>query len=146
MECFELMQDKGLFKYLDWQVMSFEGFEGVFKWWIDLYETNYDNDFKYNFAVSLKDNNKIIGWDGFGAIDYFYTDNEIYYLIGKEYWENGYATEAMTALIHYYFNKMGLKRIIALAKPENISSNRVIQKIGFKFEHLVSGLPEEGLD
>ncbi|MBU3154346.1 GNAT family N-acetyltransferase [Clostridium estertheticum] len=38
---------------------------------------------------------------------------------------------------------MKLKRIIALAKPENIASNRVIQKIGLKFEYLVSGLPEE---
>jgi ribosomal-protein-alanine N-acetyltransferase len=142
-ECFELMQDKELFKYLDWQVMSFEGFKGVFKWWIDLYETTYDGDFKYNFAVFLKDTNKFIGWGGFGVIDCFYPEKEIYYLIGKEYWGKGYATETMTALIHYYFNTIGLKRIIALTKPENIASNRVIQKIGFKFEHLVSGLPKE---
>ncbi|WP_253205485.1 GNAT family N-acetyltransferase [Clostridium estertheticum] len=49
----------------------------------------------------------------------------------------------MRALLHYYFNTMGLKRIIALAKPDNIASNRVIQKIGLKYEYLVSGLPEE---
>lgn len=49
----------------------------------------------------------------------------------------------MTALIHYYFNTMGLEKIIALAKPENIASNRVIQKLGFKFQYLLSGLPEE---
>lgn len=49
----------------------------------------------------------------------------------------------MTALIGDYFNTMGPKRIIALAKPKNIDSNRVIQKLGFKFQHLVSGLPEE---
>jgi ribosomal-protein-alanine N-acetyltransferase len=27
-ECFELMQDKELFKHLDWNVMSFEDFKG----------------------------------------------------------------------------------------------------------------------
>jgi ribosomal-protein-alanine N-acetyltransferase len=143
LECFELMQDKELFKYLDWEVMSFEGFKGVFKWWIDLYETNYDGDFKYNFAIFLKDSNKFIGWGGFGVIDCFYPEKEIYYLIGKEFWGNGYATEAMTSLINYYFNTIGLTRIIALTKPENIASSKVIQKIGFKFKHLVSGLPEE---
>lgn len=73
----------------------------------------------------------------------FYPEKEIYYLIGQDYWGNGYATEAMTALIHYCFNTIGLQRIIALAKPENMASNRVIQKLGFKFQHLVSGLPEE---
>jgi len=40
-------------------------------------------------------------------------------------------------------NTIRLQRIIALAKPENIASNKVIQKLGFKFQHLVSGLPEE---
>lgn len=38
---------------------------------------------------------------------------------------------------------MKLKRFIAFAKPENIASNRIIEKLGFKFQHLVSGLPEE---
>jgi len=77
------------------------------------------------------------------GVDCFYPDKEIYYLIGQDYWGNGYATEAMTALIHYYFTTIKLEKIIALAKPENIASNRVIQKLGFKFQYLVSGLPEE---
>ena len=49
------MQDEELFNYLDWNVTSIEAFKGTFKWWIDLYETTYDGDFKYNFAVFLKD-------------------------------------------------------------------------------------------
>lgn len=142
-ECFELMQDEELFKYLDWKVTSIESFKGTFEWWIDLYETDYDDDFKYNFAVFLKKDNKFIGWGGFGVIDCFYPDKEIYYMIGKEYWGKGYATEMMNALIHYYFNTIGLEKIIALAKPENIASNRVIQKLGFRFQHFIKGLPNE---
>jgi len=142
-ECYALMQDEELFKYLDWKVTSIETFKGTFKWWIDLYETNCDGDFKYNFAVFLKDSNKFIGWGGFGVIDCFYADKEIYYLIGKEYWGKGYATEMMEALLDYYFNKIGMSKIIALAKPENIASNRVIEKLGLKFQYFVSGLPKE---
>lgn len=142
-ECFELMKEKELYKHLDWDVMSFEDFKGVFKWWIDLYETDYDGDFKYNFAIFLKGNNQFVGWGGLGVIDCFYPEKEIYYLIGKEHWGKGYATEAMSALIQYYFNTIGLDKIIALAKPENIASNKVIKNLGFKFEYFVSGLPEE---
>lgn len=142
-ECYKLMQDEELFKYLDWKVTSIEIFKGTFNWWIDLYETNFDDDFKYNFAIFLKDNNAFIGWGGFGAIDCFYPENEIYYLVGKEYWKKGYATEMMNALLGYYFNTIGMNKIIALAKPENIASNRVIQKLGFKFQYFVHGLPQE---
>lgn len=142
-ESFELMQDKGLFKYLDMDVMSFEEYKGLFKWLMDSYETNYDSDFKYSFAIFLKETNKFIGWCGVGVLDCFYPEKEIYYLIGREYWGNGYAAEAMTALLDYCFNIMKLPKIIALAKPENIASNKVIQKLGFKFQYIVSGLPEE---
>lgn len=38
---------------------------------------------------------------------------------------------------------MKLKSLIAFAKPENIASNRVIKKLGFKFQHFVNGLPEK---
>jgi len=34
LESFQLMQNKELFKYLDMDVMSFEEYEGLFKWLI----------------------------------------------------------------------------------------------------------------
>lgn len=102
-----------------------------------------DDDFKYSFAIFLKDTGRFIGWCGVGILDCFYPDKEIYYLIGQDHWGNGYATEAMTALIEYCFNTIKLEKMIALAKPENMESNKVIQKIGFKFRYLVSGLPDE---
>jgi len=49
----------------------------------------------------------------------------------------------MTALVRYCFNIMRLKRLIAFAKPENIASNKIIQKLGFKFQHFVNGLPKQ---
>lgn len=143
LESFELMQDKQLFKYMDMEVMSFEEYRDLFKWLINSYEIGFEGDFKYSFAIFLKETGKFIGWCGIGILDCFYPEKEVYYLIGQDYWGHGYATEAMTALIHYCFNTIGLQKIIALAKPENIASNRVIQKLGFKFQYFVSGLPEK---
>lgn len=144
-ESFELMQNKEQLKYMPMEVMTLEEYKELFRWLIASYENHYDGDFKYSFAIFLKETGKFIGWCGVGDNDCnaYYPDKEIYYLIGEDYWGNGYATEAMTALIDYCFNIMKLKRLIAFAKPENIASNRVIQKLGFKFQHFLGGLPEE---
>lgn len=145
LESYELMQNKEQLRYMPMEVMNLEEYKGLFSWIIDSYEDSYAGNFKYSFAIFLKDTGKFIGWCGVGDNDCnsVYPDKEIYYLIGQNYWGNGYATEAMTALINYCFNTMKLKRLIAFAKPENIASNRVIQKLGFEFQHFACKLPEE---
>ena len=142
-ESYEHRKDKELFKYMDMDVMSLEEYKGLFNWALNSYNTDTNGDFNYPFAVCLKETGKIIGWCGVGVLECFYPQKEIYYLIGREYWGKGYATEATTALLRYCFNTIGLQKVIALAKPENIASNTVIQKLGFKFQYFVSGLPKE---
>lgn len=46
----------------------------------------------------------------------------------------GLATEASRASLKYGFKEVGLERIVAIAKPENIASQRVMQKVGMKYE------------
>jgi len=57
---------------------------------------------------------------------------ELLYAFDPKYWGYGYATESALASLEYAFGKLGLDRVIALAKPDNMRSNNVIQKIGFK--------------
>jgi len=45
----------------------------------------------------------------------------------------GYATEAAKAALRHGFETLKLDRIIALAKPENVASRRVIEKIGMRY-------------
>ncbi len=142
-QCFELMQDKELFTYLDMDVMSFEEYKGLFQWLMDSYNTGFDEDFTYSFNITLKETGAHIGWCGIGALDYDIKQKEIYYLIGRDHWGKGYAKEAATALLDYGFNVIGLNEIVALCKPENIASRKVIENIGLKFRCTVKGLPEE---
>ena len=46
------------------------------------------------FAVTLKDSGEIIG-----TIDFAETDAEVGYQFGKAWWNQGYASEALTAVI-----------------------------------------------
>ena len=40
-------------------------------------------------------------------------------------------------MLHYGFDIIGLKRIIAVVKPDNIASRKVIEKLGMKFEKIL---------
>ena len=57
---------------------------------------------------------------------------EVGWLIGKEFWNRGYATEAARPFIPYAFDRLGLDRLICIVAPENISSRRVAEKLGFR--------------
>jgi RimJ/RimL family protein N-acetyltransferase len=60
---------------------------------------------------------------------------EIGYWIGKNYWGNGYATEALTELIRYSFVEVGLSKIWCGFFDGNEKSKRVIEKSGLKYHH-----------
>ncbi|GGP11711.1 GNAT family N-acetyltransferase [Oceanobacillus neutriphilus] len=50
----------------------------------------------------------------------------------ESYWGNGYATEAMEALIRWAFKTLKVDRIIAETLVDNYGSIRVLQKLGMK--------------
>lgn len=47
---------------------------------------------------------------------------------------NGYATEAVGAVIDALFDHADVHRIVASIDPENGASRRVLEKLGFRFE------------
>ena len=65
---------------------------------------------------------------------------EIAYLLDKSFWHQGLATEAAQAILKYGFEKLNLSRLICLIDPENISSQRVAERIGMTLERKVDGI------
>ncbi|MBR8839583.1 MAG: GNAT family N-acetyltransferase [Stigonema ocellatum SAG 48.90 = DSM 106950] len=59
---------------------------------------------------------------------------EVSYLLAREYWGQGLATESAIALVNYGFETLQLERLVAMAKPENLASCRVMEKIGMQYE------------
>lgn len=64
---------------------------------------------------------------------------ELGYWIGKDYWGQGFATEAADALMRYGFAKCGIKRFVCKHLSDNAASARVIAKLGFIFAGLDTG-------
>lgn len=84
-------------------------------------------------AVELKGENKFIGFTGLKYLEDL-GEVDLGYRFFKEYWGQGIATEAGMACLNLGFEKLGLKRIIAMVLPENSSSIRVLEKLNFQFE------------
>ena len=55
---------------------------------------------------------------------------ELLYALDSACWGQGYATEAARAVLTYAFAMVGLESVIASTNPDNISSWRVLEKLG----------------
>ena len=60
---------------------------------------------------------------------------EVGYHIGKEYTNNGYATEALKAFLSEIMPKKNLNKVYGICVSENIASKKVLEKSGFEKEY-----------
>lgn len=87
-------------------------------------------------AILYKNNGKVIGSIG------VHTDEKrpgvnakmIGYVLSKDYWGKGLASEAVKEIIRYLFEEEKLDVLSCYHYPQNIRSKRVIEKCGFKYE------------
>lgn len=72
------------------------------------------------------------------GIDYLNRKAQTQILIGnREYWNNGYGTEAMRLLLEYAFNYKNLRRLEAVVLEDNIGSRKMHEKLGYKKEGIL---------
>lgn len=60
---------------------------------------------------------------------------EVGYHIAKEFTKNGYATEAVKAILEYAKTEKKLEIVYGICVSENTASKRVLEKCGFKKEY-----------
>lgn len=87
-----------------------------------------------NFVIVRQNDNQVLGSISYKDIDHKHHRAEFGYWIGKPFWNNGYATEAIKAIIQYGFEKLDLHRIYATPFGENKASQRVLEKAGMMKE------------
>jgi len=59
---------------------------------------------------------------------------EVGYTFAREHWGNGYAVEALDALVGYLFDDLGVTRVFGMLHPDNRASAMVLERTGFLFE------------
>lgn len=85
------------------------------------------------WVAFLRDTDEFMGWY---ILKHLPDDGEVEvgFRLKKKFWGNGYSTEAGKKLIQHGFETVGLKRIAAIVRPDNLASQAVIKKIGLKEE------------
>ena len=58
---------------------------------------------------------------------------EIGYYLGRPAWGQGIATEAGTACLRYGFEILGFEQIVAVVRPQNQVSQKVLSKLGLQY-------------
>ena len=61
-------------------------------------------------------------------------DPEIGWWLARSHWDRGLATEAAHAALQDALERVGLERIISIARPDNTASIGVMKKIGLRFD------------
>ncbi|WP_293893244.1 GNAT family N-acetyltransferase [Flavobacterium sp.] len=98
-----------------------------------------------NWGITIKGESKIIGIIGHYKISPENHRAEIGYMSAPEFNGKGYMSEAIKAVVAYGFEQMNLHSIEAIIDPENIASERVLQKNCFvKEAHILENGLWEG--
>lgn len=83
------------------------------------------------WGVTLHGEAAVLGLFGYANWAQGNRSAEIGYCLHRRYWRRGIAHEALTAIIAFGFDEMGLNRIHACPWSENIASCRLLEKLNF---------------
>ena len=92
-----------------------------------------------SFAITLRDSGRMIGTIGFMWVNTDHKSAEVGYSLSRAYWNQGYMTEALRAVIDYSFQTLGIHRIGAQHETDNEASGAVMRKCGMQKEGTLRG-------
>jgi [ribosomal protein S5]-alanine N-acetyltransferase len=107
--------------------------EGMAEAWIAMHPRLLAEGVSLSLAIVLDQSGELIGSIGL-EINAENARAELGYWIGKEYWGQGYCTEAARAVVRFAFQELGLRRIVAHHFARNPASGRVMEKLGMRQE------------
>lgn len=99
----------------------------------------------HNCSILLKATEQVIGWIGFGLPSpgkVAYSDLSFGYALLPDYWNQGYMSEALRAMIDFAFDTTEAASIADTCDVRNIGSARVMAKAGLRLVERFSEVDE----
>ncbi|MBO5870768.1 MAG: GNAT family N-acetyltransferase [Clostridia bacterium] len=107
------------------------------KGYIEFLQKRYVRGLFGDWAVVLKEENKMIGTCGYAHIDSRVNQCEIGYVLSPKYRNKGYMTEAVNAVLELTFEKLGMLNAKLRIIKQNYDSIRLAEHIGFKLDEII---------
>ncbi len=85
-------------------------------------------------AIAENKTDKVVGTMSVMWVNEDNASAEIGYSLSRDYWNRGYMTEAVSLILSFLFDELGLNRIEAQHQTDNPASGRVMQKNGMQHE------------
>jgi RimJ/RimL family protein N-acetyltransferase len=95
------------------------------------------------YVVELGESGCAVGVCGLAKRD-FLDDVDIGYAFLPQYWGRGYAFEAASGVMAHAKNDIGLQRIVATVRPDNLGSIRLLEKLGLRYERALERPDDAG--
>lgn len=121
--------DPDVAKYMMWE--SHNDIEKT-KAWLEYEIDQIEKDDWYRWALIEKGTNKLIGT----CIIHYSPEDKAYaigYNLSKNYWGQGFVTEAMKEVLSFAKENLKIKEVIAAHAVENPASGKVMQKLGMVY-------------
>jgi RimJ/RimL family protein N-acetyltransferase len=146
---YEYGRDPEVARYMDWVPHASLADAVAF---VEDAASRWDSGEEYSWVITVRPDNRAIGSvachvRGHAA--------ELGYVLSRDYWGRGYATEAAEAVLEWAATLEGVFRIWATCDIENAASVRVLEKIGMSREgvlrrwairpNLAPGAPRDAL-
>lgn len=124
--------DPEVTRYLTWPVHTGVAVSrAVLEDWV----ASYEKETFYQWAIILKAH----GSDPIGSISAVRIDDavdsiHIGYCLGRSWWHQGIMSEALKAVMEFFFDEVGANRIESRHDPRNPRSGMVMKKCGMHYE------------
>ena len=101
--------------------------------WLDSAGQGFADRAQYVFAVEQRATGEFMGGIELTLRPRF-DRAEAGYWLGRPFWGQGFATEALRALLGFGFDTLALPKIVATHLTKNPASGRVMQKAGMRWQ------------
>lgn len=121
--------DPEVTRYLTWPVHRDEQASADY-----IRSMDYADPSFYDWAIVYKELGEPVGSIGVVSRKKEAESVHIGYCIGRKWWGRGITTEALGAVIRFFFEEAGALRVDSRHDPRNAASGRVMEKCGMAYE------------
>lgn len=135
--------DSAVTKFLTWPPHADEGVSLA-----HIQTMDYENPTVYDWGIELKELGQVIGSIGVVGHKDAIEMVHVGYCIGQKWWHQGLMSEALAAVIRFFFEEVGVNRIETRHDTNNPNSGKVMLKCGLTCEGTLrqSDLNNQGLN
>ncbi|MBD2054569.1 GNAT family N-acetyltransferase [Oculatella sp. FACHB-28] len=130
-QAFQMYSDPRVTKFLVTKVGSVEEAQKLLERWVSIFANR--NNGSGQWAITLKETQEVLGMIALMQLrdaEELTQDYEIGWHLKQTAWGQGYATEAARAVLEYGFDCLELPVVYSIMHPENVSSARVVKRLG----------------